>query len=464
MSTQETIQASSRNGNEATLFTIGASEPQEPETGGRPRVRRAERHQMVMQVASLDSLLPEDHRARLVWEYVQGLDPSASSGQALSELYEQVRAVEGRAGRDAIDPRILMALWLYATLDGVGSARQLARLCEGHVAYRWICGGVSVNYHTLSDFRTAHPEVLDDLLTQSVATLMHEGLVTLHRVAQDGMRVRASAGASSFRRRKTLEDCQSQAQQQVELLRQELQEYPGASSRRQDAARQRAARERSERIGKALGQLAQIESKKKADQKEKARASTTDPDARVMKMADGGFRPAHNVQFATDTASQVITAVEVVNTGSDQGQMPPMVRQHQQRYEKVPDEMLVDGGFAKKEDIEKVASPEVGTTVYAPVQKPKKQDRDPHQPRPGDSVTIAQWRQRMGTPEAKEIYKDRASTAECVNAISRNRGLRQFLVRGLEKVRAVALWFAIAHNLMRAVALRVQAALASVGD
>jgi len=357
-----------------------------------------------------------------------------------------------------------MALWLYATVDGVGAARQLARLCEDHVAYRWICGGVSVNYHTLSDFRTAHPQLLDGLLTHSVAALMHEGLVTLHRVAQDGMRVRASAGASSFRRRKTLEECQAEAHEQVEALRQELQEDAGASSRRQDAARRRAARERSERIGNALGQLTQVESKKKDQEKQKARVSTTDPDARVMKMADGGFRPAHNVQFATDTASQVITGVDVVNTGSDQGQMPPMVEQHQDRYDKTPDEMLVDGGFAKKEDIEKLASPEVGTTVYAPVQKPRNQDRDPHQPRLGDSVTIAEWRKRMGTPQAKEIYKDRASTAECVNAISRNRGLRQFLVRGLKKVRAVALWFAIAHNLMRAVILRAQAALAAVGD
>jgi len=456
MSTEDTIQSSSRNGNEPTLFVIGTSEAQEPEPAGRPRLRRAERHQVVMQVASLDSLLPEDHRARLVWEYVEGLD--------LSRLYEQVRAVEGRAGRDAMDPRILMALWLYATVDGVGSARQLAGLCKDHVAYRWMCGGVSVNYHTLSDFRTAHPALLDDLLTHSVATLMQEGLVTLHRVAQDGMRVRASAGAASFRRRPTLEECQSQAQEQVESLRKELEEDPGASSRRQEAARQRAARERSERIAKALDQLAQIESKKKEQEREKARASTTDPEARVMKMADGGFRPAHNVQFATDTASQVITGVEVVNTGSDLGQMPPMVEQHQDRYGKAPEEMLVDGGFAKKEDIERVSSPEVGTTVYAPVQKPKKEDRDPHQPRPGDSATIGEWRQRMGTPEAKEIYKDRASTAECVNAISRNRGLRQFLVRGLEKVRAVALWFAIAHNLMRAVTLRAQTALAAIGD
>jgi len=456
MSTEDTIQPSSRNEKEPTLFAIPLSEPPEPVAPGRPRLRRAERQQVVMHVASLDSLLAEDHRARLVWEYVQGLE--------LSELYEQVRAVEGQAGRDAMDPRILMALWLYATLDGVGSARQLAKLCEDHLAYRWICGGVSVNYHTLSDFRTALPQWLDTLLTQSVAALMHEGLVTLHRVAQDGMRVRANAGAASFRRRPTLEECQSEARQEVESLRQELEEDPGACSRRQQAARQRAARERSERIAKALGELPEVEAKKKAEDKEKARASTTDPEARVMKMGDGGFRPAHNVQFATDTASQVITGVEVVNTGSDQGQMTPMVAQHQDRYEKAPDQMLGDGGFAKKEDIEKLAAPEVGTTVYAPVPKPKKQDRDPHQPLPGDSAAIAEWRQRMGTPQAKEIYRERASTAECVNAISRNRGLRQFLVRGLEKVRAVVLWFALAHNLMRAVALRAQAALATVGD
>ena len=420
---------------------------------GRARVQSAERQQVVMQMASLDSLLVEDHRARLVWEYVRGLD--------LTALYARIRAVEGRAGREAIDPRILMALWLYATLDGVGSARQVDRLCEDHVAYRWICGGVSVNYHTLSDFRTAHAEFLDDLLTQSAATLMHEGLVTLRRVVQDGMRVRASAGAASFRRRKTLQECQVEAKAHVEALRQELEEDPGATNRRRDAARRRAAQERSERIRKALEELAKIESKKKADEKDQARASTTDGDARVMKMADGGFRPAHNVQFATDTASQVIAGVDVVNTGSDQGQMPPMVDQLQQRYGQAPEEMLVDGGFAKKEDIEKMASPEVGTTVYAPVQKPKKEDRDPHQGRPGDSAAIADWRVRMGTPEAKEIYKERASTAECVNAISRNRGLRQFLVRGLAKVRTVALWFAIAHNRMRAAALRAPRALAT---
>ena len=449
MDTPEPIPPSSRKEKEPTLFVLPASEPPEPEPPGRPRRRRAERQQVVTHIASLDSLLPEDHRARLVWEYVQGLD--------LGALYEPIRAVEGTAGRNALDPRILLALWLYATLDGVGSARPLARLCAEHVAYRWICGGVSVNYHTLSDFRTAHPAFLEELLTQSVAPLLHEGLVSLHRVALDGMRVRAGAGAASFRRRVTLEECQSQARKQVETLRQEIEADPAAGTRRQPAARQRAAQERSERVAKALGELAEIEAKKTGEKKEKARASTTDPEARVMKMGDGGFRPAHNVPFATDTASQVITGVEVVNAGSDAGQMPPMIAQHQARYGQTPEETLVDGGFAQLEDIEEVSSPEVGTTVYAPVQKPRKEGRDPYQPRPGDSATIAAWRQRMGTPPAKEIYKERAATVECVNAISRNRGLRQFLVRGLGKVRTVALWFALAHNLMRAVALRASA-------
>jgi transposase len=430
------------------LFAVPAAEPEScrpAQPQGRARVQRAERRQVIMRAQALDELLAEDHQARLVWQYVEGLD--------LTRLYQQIKALEGRAGRDPIDPKILMALWLYATLEGVGSARQLDRLCRDHVAYQWICGGVSVNYHTLADFRTDHVDLLDRLLTASVASLMHQGLVTLKRVAQDGMRVRASAGAASFRREPTLRECRIEAEQQIEALRKELEQDPASCTKRQEAARQRAAGERAERIARALAEIPKVQASKKTDEKDKARASTTDPEARVMKMGDGGFRPAHNVQFATDTASQVITGVDAINSGSDQGQMAPMVEQHQRRYGQAPEEMLVDGGFAKKEDIEAVSKPEVGTTVYAPVQKPKKEGQDPHAARPDDSAAVAAWRVRMGTESAKEIYKERASTAECVNAQARNRGLQQFLVRGLPKVRAVALWFALAHNLMRAVAL-----------
>ncbi len=177
-----------------------------------------------------------------------------------------------------------------------------------------------------------------------------------------------------------------------------------------------------------------------------------------MKMADGGFRPAYNVQFATDTESQVIVGVEVTNFGSDQGQMAPMVEQIEERHGKSPDEMLVDGGYVKKEDIDKVSAPQGKTTVYAPVMKSKAPDRDAHTPRSDDTPAVAEWRQRMATDEAKEIYKERAATAECVNAIARNRGYLQFRVRGSPKARVIALWYALVHNVMRTVALRAERA------
>jgi hypothetical protein len=172
-----------------------------------------------------------------------------------------------------------------------------------------------------------------------------------------------------------------------------------------------------------------------------------------MKMADGGFRPAYNVQLATDTQTQIITGVDVTNSGGDQGKMAPMVEQHEVRYEQPPQDMLVDGGFVKKEDIEAVSET---TTVYAPVQQSKKEDLDPHTPRANDSAAVAQWRMRMATPEAREIYKQRAATAECVNAIARNRGLYQVRVRGAPKVLAVVLWYVLAHNLIRAATLRAE--------
>jgi transposase len=402
-----------------------------------------------MRNLALDALLPEDHRARIVWQYVEGLD--------LSPLYASIRSVEGDKGRAATDPRILLALWLYATVEGVGSARGLARLCEEHLAYQWLAGEVPMNYHTLADFRTAHPEFLDRLLTQSVAVLMTEDLVDLNRVAQDGMRVRASAGASSFRRRPTLERCLKEAREQVSRLRAEIETDPGQAHTRQHQAQMRAAQERAERVQRALHRLPEMEAKKKLAEKEQARASTTDPDATVMKMADGGFRPAYNVQYATDTKSKVIVGVDVVTSGSDAGQMPPMVEQVQERHERPPKEMLVDGGFAKHEDIEAVSQPEIGTIVYAPVPKSRNPEIDEHAPHRRDTPIVTQWRQRMATPEAQAIYKDRAATAEWSNAQSRNRGLYQFRVRGLAKIKMIALWYALAHNLLRAVALRAGA-------
>jgi transposase len=407
---------------------------------------------MELRTIDLESLLPADHPARAVWEFVESLD--------LSPLHAKVQSVEGRAGRPAIDPRIYMALWLYATIEGVGSARALERLTRQHDAYRWILGGVSVNHHSLSDFRVQHEEFLDAVLTQSVAVLMAQELVTLKRVSQDGIRVRANAGAASFRRQPSLERCQQEAEEQVARLRAELEKDSDATNRRQAAARQRAAEDRQRRVKAALKQMPDVAAKKKpAAEKDKARVSTTDADARVMKMGDGGFRPAYNGQFAVDTETQIVVGVDVSNSGSDQGQLVPMLEQLKERYGVIPSESLVDGGFAGLRDIEKAS--ELGALVFAPVAKPKDKSRDPHVPLPADSPAIATWRQRMGTPEAKEIYKQRASTVECVNALARNRGLQRLLVRGLDKARTILLWFAIAHNLMRTLSLGAGRAVAA---
>jgi transposase len=328
-----------------TLFELPNPEAsrQQPAVKTEPRLQRPNRAQIELRPVDLEGVLPTDHRARVVSEFVEGWD--------LAPFYAEIMAVEGHAGRPPIDPAILMALWLYATVEGVGSARAIARLCEEHDAYRGLWGGVSVNHHTLADFRVQPVEPLDGRLTTSVATLMAERLVTLTRVAQDGVRVRASAGAASFRRRPRLEASLAAAEAQVEALRRELHDDPSATTRRQAAARQRAAAARRQRVAKALEQLPGIEAKKKATERGQARASTTDPEARVMKMADGGFRPAFNSPLATDTAAQVIVGVDVNNVGSDLGQLAPMTEQLQARYGRAPAEMLVDGGFAKHDDI-----------------------------------------------------------------------------------------------------------------
>ena len=437
-----------------TLFPFAAPDSSgEPpqEAKGTPRLVVPNRAQMELRSVDLESLLPADHAARAVWEFVESLD--------VSPLYAEVQSVEGSAGRPAIDPRIYLALWLYATIEGVGSARALERLTRQHDAYRWILGGVSVNHHSLSDFRVQQGEYLDGVLTHSVAVLMEQKLVNLKRVSQDGIRVRASAGASSFRRQASLERCLQEAEEQVEHLRQELEKDPEATNRRQAAARQRAVEDRQRRVKAALEQMSDVASKKPAAEKDKARVSTTDAEARVMKMGDGGFRPSYNGQFAVDTETQIVVGVGLSNSGSDQGQLVPMLEQLKKRYEVIPPESLVDGGFAGLKDIEKAS--ELGTQVYAPVAKPKDKARDPYAPLATDCPVIAQWRQRMGTQEAKEIYKQRASSVECVNALARNRGLQRLLVRGLHKVRAILLWFAIAHNLMRTLSLEGNCATAA---
>jgi transposase len=418
---------------------------------GSPRIRQPNRSQIELRASDLESLLPEDHRARLVWGYVVRQD--------LSSLTDAIKARGSNPGRAAIDPHILFSLWLYATLEGVGSGRELAQLCREHDAYRWICGGVSMNYHALNDFRSGNAEFMDEVLTSNVAALAAAGAISLERVAQDGMRVRADAGAASFRRQASLQEHLSEASELVQALKKQAQSDPGLAQRRAQAAKLRAAEQREQRIRQALEQLPEVEATKKRNggKAEQARVSTTDADARVMKMGDGGFRPAMNVQLATTTAEQVIVGMDVVNIGSDMAQLAPMVEQVEQRLGASPQEWIVDGGFPAHEQLDAVAEK---TTVYAPVPEAKvKKDEqgnelpqsDKHEPKPGDSEAVIQWRKRMASDEAQEIYKLRAATAECANAQARNRGLLRLPVRALIKAKSVVGLFVLTHNLMRMV-------------
>lgn len=420
-----------------------------------PRIRTARRNQLEMRTFDLDSSLSEDHPARSIWAVVERLD--------LRQFYDQIVARGSLPGRPATDPKILVALWIYATSQGVGSARQLAALTENHDAYRWICGGVTVNYHTLSDFRVDQGAAVEALLEQTIAVLTHQKVITLKRVAQDGMRVRASAGPASFRRRKTLEERRKEARAQITALRKELDADPGASSARERAAKERAARERQAAIERALAEMPLVEKVKavpsnrrrernrRRKQRSAARVSTTDPQARTMKMADGGYRPAYNVQLATDVDGRAIVGVQVTNVGSDQGQMIPMLDDLERRLRQRPNIYLVDGGFTKKEAIDD--ADRRGITVYAPTPKPRKAGIRRYAAKPGDTRAVAAWRRRMGTRIAKHEYKYRAATAELVNADLRTwRALARFNVRGLDKVKAVASWCALTFNALRVIA------------
>jgi len=416
---------------------------------GTARTKTPKRQQIEIRCLALDQMVEPDHRVRLVWKYAESCD--------LSPLYERIQAVEGGVGRDAVDPRLLFALWLFATIEGVSSARRLAALVERDLPYLWLCGGVSVNYHMLSDFRANNGELLERLMIDSVAVLLHQDLITLETVGQDGMRVRAHAGSSSFRKEGSLEAALAEATEHVERLRQEQQADPSGEERRAQAARQRAAEERQQRIEQAQAELQKIQeqrAKRVGEPTSTPRASTTDPEARRMKMGDGGWRPAFNVQFATDAQTRIIVGTEVTNQGTDGGLMQPMHAQLQQDYGVTPERYLVDGGFAKKEDVTTLE--QAGTAVHAPLsceQKHLAAGKDPYARKRGDTPEMAAFRARMGTPEAKEIYKARSSIAEFPNAECRNRGLTQFRVRGLRKAKAQTMWHVLAFNFLRFVNL-----------
>ena len=500
---------------EAVLFEglVDVVKPVRPDAGaGEARVLRPERRQIVIRAVHLDGFLPVGHQARLVWDWVLAQD--------LSELYAAIKARGSAPGRAAIDPALLLSLWLFAHLDAVGSAREIERLCQRDLAYMWLCGDVGVNYHALSDFRAQQGELVDRLLTQSITGLAAAGLVQLETLAVDGVRVRAHAGQASFRRRPRIEEFEQQAAERVALLKQGAvpdvgtdiepdktqpedsagsdaggpdagghgsgghdSGGPGAArDKRQQAAAVRAAKQRVSAIAKAkkilLEREAQREKRMKSNRKATAkqgevRVSTTDPESRVMKMADGGFRPAYNVQVTTDPLSGMIVATGLDCTGSDKGLLGKAIKAATQRYGKPPKTVLADGGFYATDDIEwahnhpkqdgdkqeadaqsksRPASTASGPaeanviTLYVPLTV-SKHGSDPHAARNDDGPGVAALRQRMASDEAKALFKKR-SQAELPHARLRKTGLTQFTLRSAAKALIQATWHALASNLI----------------
>jgi transposase len=429
----------------------------ETEAKGPVRLRQPQRQQFAMMVQCFDDLVREDHPVRMVAAVVEQLD--------VQEFHAPIQAREGVAGRDATDPRLLIGLWLYACIRGIGSAREVARRCEESIPFRWLCGGVTVNHRMLSDFRTDHGKALDNLFTQVVASLVDQGLVKVSRISQDGVRVRVGAGAGSFRREERLQKLLEEAQQHVEELKKQLEapEQMAAGKAKKVKAEKRRTEEKQKRLEAALGQLPELKEKQeKAAQRagkgkcgdkirnKELRVSTTDAEARVMKMANGGFNPAVNVQLAADTESRAIVGVEVSNEGYDAAGLSAAMRaQVEERTGKKVEEQLLDGGYLRVQDIEDAHEQQVKLYVPAKGAKNPENRGQELEIKRGDKEGVREWKQRMASEEGQQIYKQRAATSETINADLRTyRGLTQMLVRGLTKNRCIALWCALAHNVM----------------
>ncbi len=417
------------------------------------RVNHPQRHQVSMQFFSLDQMLPENHVARTLIAYVKTLDTSA--------LYEQIHVSSTQAGRTATNPEVLLTLWLLATVEGINSARELERRCQRDMAYMWVCGEVSVNRSTLSEFRVHAGPFLNEMLVKTITGLIDSGVVGYDVVAQDGMRVRASAGKSSFRRAPTLKKLRTEVKAFVDKLEQaeDENEDDDSVSPRSKAAKKRSAQAQLQRLNESLEQIEDLterREKRKKGSGVETRCSTTDPVARNMKMANGGFNPALNVQFASDSEARMIVGVDVTNEGTDGGELEPMVNQLASDYGRRPKKIVTDSAYATKDGV--TAVEKEGSQLVATVPREEqlaKHGKNAHERQKGDTDEYVAFRQRMTEQENIELCKLRPSVAEFPNAVCRNRGLQQFNVRGLVKTKAVALWHAVAFNFTRMVHLGV---------
>ena len=318
----------------------------------KPRLKRINREQMVLSPTDVERLVPEDHEVRAIWEFVGRLD--------LSRYYEEIEVVEGEAGRSAMDPQLMISLWIYAYSKGVSSSREIFRLSGYDPAYQWLTGMEPVNYHTLSDFRVRHKEALDDLFIQGLGILSAEGLVTLERVMQDGTKVKANASGDTFRREERIRKHLEAAREQVAGMGDPR--WAEEVGPRVAKARQRAAREKRERLEKALEELEKIRAVKAGtESKEQARVSMTDPEARIMKHGrGGGYGPSYNMQVSTDEANKVIVGVGVTQAGVDYEELEEAEERIERNMGRAPVEMVVDGGFVSRGNILAMEGRKVG--------------------------------------------------------------------------------------------------------
>lgn len=465
-----------------------------------PRLRPLDRKQMIFHPIEIDRLIPEDHEARAIWEIAGSLD--------LSCYYDDVDAREGKAGAPAFDPRLLISLWIYSYSKGISSSREIARLSEYNPAYQWLCGMRPVNYHTLADFRSAHETSLRRLFIDVLALLTSEGLVTLERVMHDGTRIKASAGKDTFRTQSSLREHLARAEEQVKAMEEIPEEEVMPRVRK---ARERSAKERAQRLLRALRQLDEIRSPKRNTT---VRVSTTDPECRIMSHSDGGLAPGYNVQISTDAKEKVIVAVDISQSASDQTLLPSALDRLQKSTASYPGQIVVDAGFTTREailaahtrgvdligsfpdssgkmttlvraGISEAFYPERfifdhernvyicpegnylhpnGRTIYTGKTvfryKGKECYRCPSKPsccpaskrrsltRTEDDPLVTTFREKMQTEEAKTIYRQRAEVAEFPNAwIKAKFGLRQFHLRGRVKAGMEALWVCLTYNI-----------------
>ena len=475
----------------------------------RPLVKYINREQMTWSAVDVEQLIDSDHRARVIWELVGGLD--------LSRFYDAIKSNEEKGGCPAHSPQLLISLWVYALTLGINSAREIERRCQWDPAFRWLTGLEVVNYHTVSDFRVQTKEEADELFTQLLAVLSSEGLVNLEQVTLDGTKIKARASKKSFRREPRLQEHLELARQRLKELEEEESE---GVSQRMVKAQQRARREKQERLKKALKELEKVREQKRGEaEKAEARASSSDPEARVMKLADGGFAPSYNTEISTDTAHGIIVDVKVTQASNDYDQLLPALERIEERMKKKPKQMVVDTGFVSRENVEGITE---GVDLLGPLaddaakahrgssrfgneqfQYEAEQDRYrcpggkylpyegkqtkdgqtyfkykakwkdccncplrwqccPENKKHGRSVVRSEesaamkaFRKKMESEEAKEQYRVRSPVAEFRNCwIKTKLGLWTFHVRGLVRAQAEALWVCFTHNLQHWMRLR----------